>query len=367
MTDATTDTLDEYSEVQALLTRSGFGSLAGQADVRKLPGRNHNWIGTTDTGERVFVKKLEGPTEASAARIRQCVTFDRILRSGSASELLSPRLLATDAEASVLVFACVDESRTAAEVAREERLTSDLAYSLGHTVGLLHNLPVEEIVNDKGASPLLPSEELLEALPIALFEASSAAELQAWSILQNDVALGEALRQLLHQERLADRVAAHCDLRLDQFLVVDGAVDGTVYLTDFEEFQAGDAARDLGGVVGDLLHRALLDAATSDGAASESPSHARMLAQLTDGIGSVRPRITAFWSGYRDTRPSGDSHLAERVAAFAGWHLLDRLLAGARTAPRLAALPRAMAGIGRKALLTPEAFIPTLGLLEAHA
>ncbi|UYQ63117.1 class V lanthionine synthetase subunit LxmK [Streptomyces peucetius] len=363
MTDGTTDTLNEYSEVQDLLTRTGFGSLAGQANVRKLPGRNHNWIGTTGTGERVFVKRLEGPAEASAARIRQCVTFDRILRSGASAELLSPRLLAADTEARVLVFACVDEARSAAQAVREDRLTSDLAYSLGHTVGLLHNLPVEEIVHDEGASPLLPSEELLEALPISLFETSSAAELQAWSLLQNDVTLGQALRRLLDRERLADRVAAHCDLRLDQFLIADGAV----YLTDFEEFQAGDAARDLGGVVGDLLHRALLDAATSDGAAPEPPSHARMLAQLTDGIGSVRPRITAFWNGYRDTRPTGDSHLAERVAAFAGWHLLDRLLAGARTAPRLAALPRAMAGIGRKALLTPGAFLVTLGLTEAPA
>lgn len=123
MTDGTTDTLNEYSEVQDLLTRTGFGSLAGQADVRKLPGRNHNWIGTTDAGERVFVKKLEGPAEASAARIRQCVTFDRILRSGAAAELLSPRLLAADTEASVLVFACVDEARTLRPEPSDHRTT----------------------------------------------------------------------------------------------------------------------------------------------------------------------------------------------------------------------------------------------------
>ena len=363
MTGTTTDTLDAYAEVHDLLTRAGLGSLAGQEDVRKVPGRNLNWVGTTDTGERVFVKKLEGPAEASAARIRQCVTFDRVLRNGSSSGLLSPRLLAADTEASVLVFARVDDAGTAAEAAREDRLTSDLAHALGHTVGLLHSLPVEEIGHDEDAGPLLPTEELLEALPIQLFEASSAAELQAWSILQNDASLKEALRGLLERERLAQRVPAHCDLRLDQFLIADDAV----YLTDFEEFRAGDAARDLGGVVGDLLHRALLDAATSDAAAPEPPSRARMLAQLTEGIGGVRPRITAFWNGYLSAGPSGDSALAERVAAFAGWHLLDRLLAGARTAPRLAALPRAMAGIGRKALLTPEAFVATLGLTEARA
>lgn len=363
MRDATTGTLDEYTEVHDLLTRTGFGTLAGQPDVRRLPGRNDNWIGTTDTGKRVFVKRLKGPAEASAARIRQSAAFDRILRSGAPAELLSPRLLAADTEASVLVFSCVEEAHTAAQAVREDRLTSDLAYSLGRTVGLLHALPVGDISHGEEASPLLPSEELLEALPLALFETSSAAELQAWSLLQNDAALAEALHRLLRRERLANRVAAHCDLRLDQFLIAGGAV----YLTDLEEFQAGDAARDLGGVVGDLLHRALLDAAASDGAAPDPPSHADMLARLTAGIGSARPRITAFWNGYRDTRPGTDDRLAERAAAFAGWHLLDRLLAGARTAPRLAALPRAMAGIGRRALLTPEAFVATLGLTEAAA
>ncbi|MGW0608697.1 class V lanthionine synthetase subunit LxmK [Streptomyces sp. NPDC002640] len=356
-------TLDEYTEVHRLLARTGLGSLSGQEDIKKLPGRNHNWICTTDTGRRVFVKKLEGPAGMSAARIRQCVAFDRMLSSGKSTELLSPRLLASDTEANVLVFDCVEAATTAAQAAREELLTPDVAYSLGHTVGLLHNLPVSEIVLPHlEASPLLPSEELLDALPLTLFEVSSAAELQAWSLLQNDVALGKALRQLLLEERDANRVAAHCDLRLDQFLIADGAV----YLTDFEEFQAGDAARDLGGVVGDLLHRCLLDAAVSN-AALEPASHSRMLAQLTEGVGRARPRITAFWNGYRDTRAIHDNRLPERVAAFAGWHLLDRLLAGAHTAPRLAALPRAMAGIGRKALLTPAAFLPTLGLAEDRA
>ncbi|MDN0194000.1 class V lanthionine synthetase subunit LxmK [Streptomyces sp. S.PNR 29] len=362
MTEGTT-TLDETAAVDDLLIHTGLGSLAGQTDVRKLPGRNQNWIGTTDTGKRVFVKKLEGHPQASAARVRQCLAFDRILRKDTSTALRSPQLLAADPEKGVLVFARVDDARTAAELIREEQLTSELAYSLGRTVGLLHDLPVAELPHDEEISPLLPTEELLEAIPAALFEASSAAELQAWSLMQNDAELGDALRRLLSHERLADRVAAHCDLRLDQFLISDG----TVHLTDFEEFRAGDPARDLGGVVGDLLHRALLDAAAGDRQGEEPPSRDRMLARLTEGIRKVRPQIMAFWNGYRDTRDSGDDQLAERVTAFVGWHLLDRLLAGARTAPRLAALPRAMAGIGRKALLTPAAFQSTLGLTEARA
>ncbi|MFE1312191.1 class V lanthionine synthetase subunit LxmK [Streptomyces sp. NPDC058755] len=362
MTETIPTTFQTPAEVADLLVRTGLGSLDGQGDIRRLPGRNQNWLATTDSGRRVFVKKLEGPAQASAARIRQCLAFDRTLRSAEPTELLSPQLLAADPESGLLVFAGVERAKTAAELIREEELTSELAYSLGRVVGLLHTLPVDELRHDEEISPLLPSEELLASIPLSLFEASSAAELQVWSLMQNDEALGQSLRRLLSNERRADRVAAHCDLRLDQFLVSDG----TVYLTDFEEFRAGDAARDLGGVIGDLLHRALLDAAAGDRSAEGPATRERMLARLTDGIRKVRPRNTAFWTGYRDTGPSADSRLAERVTAFVGWHLLDRLLAGARTAPRLAALPRAMAGIGRKALLTPEAFLATLGLTEAR-
>ncbi|MBT2446344.1 class IV lanthionine synthetase subunit LxmK [Streptomyces sp. ISL-43] len=353
--------LDGSPEVESLLARLGLGSLSSQPDVRKLPGRNTNWIGTTDMGRGVFVKRLAGPSEMTAARIRQCLAFDRMLRNGGPSGLLSPHCLGADAEAHLLVYEAVPGAKTAAELVREDELGDDLMYSVGRTVGLLHNLPSEELPQGAETTPLLPSAELLDGIPISLFEASSAAELQVWSVMQNDLPLAGALRRLLEEEQRAGLVAAHCDLRLDQFLVADGRV----HLTDLEEFQAGDPARDIGGVIGDLLHRALLAAvAQEDPYADEPVSHAQMVARLTDGIRTVRPRIEIFWQGYLSERP-GAGDVAGRVVAFAGWHLLDRLLAGARNAPRLAAIPRAVAGIGRKALLTPEAFISTLGLAEA--
>ncbi|MGW6578219.1 class V lanthionine synthetase subunit LxmK [Streptomyces globisporus] len=352
-----------FQEANALLVRLGLGTLAGQPDLRSLPGRNTNLSGTTDTGRRVFVKKLEGPREVAEQRIHQCLSFERLLRQHPEPGLSSPRCLGTDLGSQLMVFELVEDAETAADLVKGHGLSDDGARSLGNTVGHLHSLPVGRLPKNVQSTPLLPSAELLDGLPAALFEASSAAELQVWSLLQNDVPLADALRGLLEREQRAEPVAAHCDLRLDQFLIAGGRV----HLTDLEEFQAGDAARDLGGVVGDLLHRAVLDAATSGTPDQDlAPTREQMLTQLTSGIRVVRPRIQAFWNGYLERRPAG-SPLAARVVAFAGWHLLDRLLAGARTAPRLAALPRAAAGIGRKALLTPEKFILTLGLVEDPA
>ncbi|MFZ3470962.1 class V lanthionine synthetase subunit LxmK [Streptomyces sp. 4.24] len=352
-----------FQEANAFLVRLGLGTLAGQPDRKSLPGRNTNVSGTTDTGRGVFVKKLEGPKEVVETRIQQCLAFERLLRHDPEPRLSSPRCLGSDLGSQLMVFELVEDSVTAADLVKDHGLTDGLARSLGHTIGQLHNLPVNQLRQTGPSTPLLPSAELLDGLPVALFEASSAAELQVWSLLQNDGPLADALRALLTQERQAEPVAAHCDLRLDQFLIAGGRV----HLTDLEEFQAGDAARDLGGVVGDLLHRAVLHAATSESpdrdAADAAPSREQMLTQLTSGIRGARPTIQAFWNGYLEERPAAGA-LAARVVAFAGWHLLDRLLAGARTAPRLAALPRAAAGIGRRALLTPEKFVLTLGLVE---
>ncbi|MER8073370.1 class V lanthionine synthetase subunit LxmK [Streptomyces sp. NPDC094034] len=352
-----------FREANDFLVRLGLGTLAGQPDRKSPPGRNTNVSGTTDTGQGVFVKKLEGMRDVAETRIRQCLAFEHLLRRYPRTQLTSPRCLGFDLGSRLMVFELIADAVTAAELVKDHKLTDSLARSLGRTVGHLHQLPVTQLLQTGPSSPLLPSAELLDGIPVALFEASSAAELQVWSLLQNDLPLTDALRALLEMEQQAEPVAAHCDLRLDQFLITGGRV----HITDLEEFQAGDAARDLGGVIGDLLHRALLEAAMLESAHPDAaPSREQMLAQLTSGIRAARPHVQAFWNGYLEQRPES-SILAARAVAFAGWHLLDRLLAGARTATRLAALPRAAAGIGRRALITPEEFVLTLGLVEDHA
>src|SRR4051794_36166158 len=119
MSRGTTRTLDPISEVGGILTRMGLGSLSAQEDIRQLPGRNHNWIVTTDSGRQLFVKKLEGAPQALSARIRQCLAFDQIVSSDETIELSTPRLLGTDTEANVLVYALVDGASTAAELIRQ--------------------------------------------------------------------------------------------------------------------------------------------------------------------------------------------------------------------------------------------------------
>ncbi len=61
-------------------------------------------------------------------------------------------------------------------------------------------------------------------------------------------------------------------------------------------------------------------------------------------------------------RPADDAGLPERAAAYAGWHLYDRLIATAESHATLNPVARAAAGIGRTVLLDPAGAARTLGL-----
>ncbi|GAB3654544.1 hypothetical protein GCM10027589_13250 [Actinocorallia lasiicapitis] len=348
---------EDFPAVGPLLTRLHLGSLSDPEAVSPIPGRNRNWRAVTDAGHQVFIKQLDGPDDQSAVRMRQCLAFDRLI-TAQAGVIATPRYLGSDLDAHVLVYEFIDGACSLADLARDQTITTRHAHSVGEIIGSLHTLPVEGTDKPHERTRLLPSAELLEAIPISLFENSSAAELQAWGLMQRDGELVAAIKRLLESEHRASSVTAHCDLRLDQLLVANGEL----YLTDLEDFQPADPARDTGGIVGDLLHRAILAAASSGD--TPAPDRALTIERIAAGIEGVRPYVGAFWNGYHAARPKPDVGLAERTVAFAGWHLLDRLLAGARQAPRLGALARAAAGIGRTALLTPAPCIETIGLVR---
>jgi hypothetical protein len=365
-------------EVDMLLGGLGLGALASRSAQGGLAGRNHNWAGTTDLGRQIFVKKFLGHRDDAAGRLRRSLAFEemagRPAATGQAAAagqadsggLAAPRCLGWDEQAQLIVFEFIEQARSGAELAGSAEFSEDLAHRAGMATGALHSRRApDQAVTGSGpesgdARPLLPSLELLEGLPLEVFAACSAAELQAWHLMQHDAPLVGAVRELLSLERSVAWVPAHCDLRLEQLLVAGDRL----YLCDWEEFRLADPARDVGSFAGEWLHRAVLGVAGKGDKLSvgEALSHDDVIQTVTSGIDKIRPTITAFWSGYRRTRPVVDPGMAERAVRYAGWHLFDRMLAIARRSPRLGALDRAGAGIGRAALLTPGDFVATLGL-----
>ncbi|MEU7001054.1 class V lanthionine synthetase subunit LxmK [Nonomuraea sp. NPDC046570] len=343
-------------EVNALLDRLGLGALDGDG-VSAFAGRNNNWAGRTSTGARVFVKRLDGDREESLIRFRRALDLQAILRARPSADLRCPPLLGADQEARLLVFEWLEHARAGNVMATEGEFEAPTAYQAGRAVGALHQLPGAA---DTTPHPL-PPVWALRAIPLTMFSAARIAELRYWALLQQDRPLVGALESLRESESRVSHRPCHGDLRLDQFLLDEAGL----YVLDWEEFRMADPARDVGAFAGEWLHHAIrkvnadVDKVYGPGTRL---SHELIVERGGAEIAGVRPLIAEFWRGYLDSGAPADADLAERSTSYAGWHLLDRLLATAGTQTRLRAVDLAAAGVGRTALLNPGHFTETLGL-----
>ncbi|MER6947254.1 class V lanthionine synthetase subunit LxmK [Nonomuraea sp. NPDC000554] len=359
--------LDRVPEVEDFLGRSGYGRFDRDTVVAPV-GRNEVWAGETAGGRKVFVKRLVGGEDV-LPRLRRMLAFERFraARPLLTDGLRTPGFLGADEDARLVAFEYVDGATTGAESMLDESFGDDLARSVGEAIGLLHStVPEAGEELDDGPFPL-PDLELLRGLPLDMWHNLSFGELETWSILHGDPELTRGIVELCERERQAPKTPVHGDFRVDQLLLDDGGF----LVTDWEDFRLGDPARDVGGFAGEWLFRSILDIVTSRGdeAVFEQAelTHELVIKRGTEKIERLRPRIHSFWLGYLAARPrlaELDEGLAVRATAFAGWHMMDRLLASGSRSAKLSGIERAAAGIGRTALLTPERFTIALGLEE---
>ncbi|WP_335934754.1 class V lanthionine synthetase subunit LxmK [Streptomyces sp. PTD5-9] len=360
--------LSDFPAVPGLLRRLGMGAFTEES-LSAYPGRNDNWAGTTTRGGPVFVKRIGGENGESLRRFRRVLGFERAVSTTvDGVPFPRPRLIGSDEEARLLAFELVADAATGSDLAARDEFGPEAAREAGRIIAALHTLrPADRADLDDAPLPLPPLGHL-RALPWTLYTRASAGTLDAWRLMQGDAALHEALRGLRADEARAPRTPIHGDLRLDQFLT---APDGRMLLTDWEEFRHGDPARDLGGFAGDWLYRAVLKIPAGLPQAPGVPvSHDEIVSTGLAELARVTPLIGAFHHGYAQARPDAaeqDPGLLARATAFAGWHLLDRLLATSERSARLGAAERAAAGIGRTVLLSPHAFVSVLGWEETSA
>ncbi|WP_326844507.1 class V lanthionine synthetase subunit LxmK (plasmid) [Streptomyces sp. NBC_01558] len=348
--------LDNVPEVDALLSQLGVG-VFDRSSVTTSLGRNDNWSGRTSDGTQVFVKRINGAERG--ARLERTVTFC----AASENKVATPRLMGFDRESGLLVFAYLSESRTGNELASDNAFDEALCARAGIAVAAVHGM--EAAGFDTAPHPLPPTASL-EAVTFPYYTQATAAELATWRLLHGDAELAQALRRLREadDESIASRVPIHGDMRLDQFLFAEGQL----HLTDFEEARIGDAARDLGGFAGEWLFQAALRIPSTLADSSpmgHTPTHEEIIATGVGEIEQRSPLVRAFYAAYLEHAPAfvrEDKELATRAAAYAGWHMMDRMLATASSSTRLSPVSKAAAGIGRTVLLSPAEFTSSLGL-----
>jgi hypothetical protein len=346
-------------EVNDFLIRLGVGRFA-EDSVRAPAGRNDVWVGDTQSGQGVFVKRLEGLD--AARRLDRILAFESIVRGLPAEHLRIPRLLGTDYEYMLVAHERVDGETVGTDA--EDLFTLELCEQAGRAIAALHALPGGETL-DESEHPMPPVEHLA-ALPLAMLENISAGGLEVWGMMQSDAGLAPLLARLRADSMAHREAACHADLRLDQFIIGGDAL----YLSDFEETRWSDPARDIGAFVGDWVHHAVLgipEVTSSATAFGEAVSHEQVVAAGAERLDQLRPRIAGFWNAYLGQACPGDpGGLAARSAAFAGWHLFDRAIAAASRASRVPVVSRAAAGIGRTILADPEAAASALALETAR-
>ncbi|RBQ11629.1 hypothetical protein DP939_45010 [Spongiactinospora rosea] len=348
-------------DVDQLLKENGLPRL-DRASLRRMDGRNESWAAVTERGVAIFVKRLNGADAEKRHRIQRALAFEDLR---SVLKVPAPELLASQSRSFTLVHEYIADSRSGAELMVDEEFSDELAYKAGGIIGHLHNSKLSSSDRIDRSSPHHPPVEYLEGLPLAVFENSTAAALEAWKLMQSDQHLLNAIKRLREWELLSPRSPCHCDLRMDQFLVTGRSI----LLADWEEFRLADPARDVGSFIGQWISRAIMDIITNRGGDTAfiglEMTHDIVLQRGLERLGRLLPRAHSFWKGYLNARPDADKELGVRATAFAGWHLFDRLLAAGEQSSRLASIQRAAAGVGRTALLRPERFAKALGLEPA--
>ncbi|MFD7553852.1 MULTISPECIES: class V lanthionine synthetase subunit LxmK [unclassified Streptomyces] len=354
-------------EVAALLGSLGLGAFDPD-DVTSRVGRNDNWAGTTTTGARVFVKRLRGPEPAEArSRYDRILAFEALAARHPGSALIGPSLLGSDSDAMLVVFEFLEDARSGSELNADDAFDEELSHQAGRLTGELHALPADADLLDTTPHPMPPLHPH-NAVSLRGLVSSTFGELETWRLIQSDGKVVDALHRLRAEEAaVRDRRPIHGDLRLDQFLLTPQRL----LLTDWEEFRLGDPARDLGAVIGEWLYTAIHGIPRSIGDTpgftfDQQTSHQEILEHGVRELDRLRPRMRAFWAGYRSVRgAAADDGLRIRAASYAGWHMFDRMLATAMVGGRVIAADRAGAGIGRSILLAPESSTDILGLGDA--
>jgi hypothetical protein len=352
--------LDENPAIERFLGALGCGNF-DRAALTSPFGRNDVWAGPASTGAHVFVKRLRGTPDDVAARLRRLQAFEAVLAAQTSRLLAAPAYLGSDEGSGLVAYEMILGAISGAQSMVDETFDNELSRRTGEAAAAIHDLVIPAEVELDTSRPVLPCLDLVNGLPLTFFETASYGELEAWRLQQNDRPLVAALVALHERETAAERAPAHCDFRVDQLLLVGDAV----LVTDWEEFRLADPARDIGGFAGEWLYRSILDIVTSRGEESFDDTaldHAAVLRRGVEKLERLRPRIQHFWLGYRSRRPLVGRDFAERAAAFAGWHMLDRLIAGSPFRGRLTGIEKAAAGIGRGILLDPGKFAPAIGL-----
>jgi hypothetical protein len=336
-------------------------------------GRNTSSVAAGPDG-LVMRKRFEGGRGDAERRYRNSLAWDDLQRQRGLA--ISPAVVGRDDEHRTLTFAYVADARSLQEIlddGSDGGVPTELLVTCGRLLAQVHSMetPGVDLVRRWGESASAPEPVQVVDGPLAKFSyltpeqfaSASGGELECWRLFHHDEQLQQALATWL-TIGAADpaRVPLHGDLRPDQFLI---SPDG-VFVVDWEEFTRGPATRDLAGIAGALVYDALVRTFAGDlgGLSTTAEVHHALLTRGRTLLEATRPRVASFLAAYEAAAPAPADRT--RLAADVGWYVIERVVARSMLSQRLGASDRAIAGIGRQALIDPRSLAGLLGGEDAR-
>ncbi len=324
----------------------------------ELLGRNINKETTID-GVKAIQKELVGEEQDKRRRLSHLLNWEKQGHQG----VNSPRMISVNELKQEVSYQFVDHSETLLRLFEDgiKQLTVDnlisvfeaVASSLAH----IHNSEInDEFLLNNPQKLLRP----LIALNPKEYTESSGAELELFALLQQDSQLIDALGA--YQTAPKYQRMIHGDVRLDQFLY-DG---DKVWVIDFEEYTCGDVLADISGIIGAVLFEVYLEVFYSswDGSRqgeTDTDINNQLQSKETELLELVSPLIVSFINRYQET--SHEDISGELLSSNIGCFFIERIISRSKFSFKLSAVDRALAGIGKEFVVSPENFSALLASL----
>lgn len=308
----------------------------------RFAGRN-----TTYSTADAFVKVFEGV--GAEKRIARTVAFDE---AQSASEhRVSPSI--TYRDDSRVDFELLKDPGTLGTMLADAESDGPqrelLLAEAGRLIARVHTAPAEPSMSVEDER----NERLTSfgSISLSRWIDASAGELECWRLFHHDTSLVSAVDNFrLAISREKTRSPIHADLRLDQVVFSEGRL----WIVDFEEYRYGWPGLDLGSFIGSILHEAVLRAVSSIDTEHDSVlgAHEEIVGTMVDALRTAAPDAKQFLTAYEES----GGYRVDRIdlGRCVGWFIIGRTIARSMLAAQLSAIDKALAGIGRQALIDPE-------------
>lgn len=305
-----------------------------------------NMISLEEDGATPYLHKvIKGYKSDALRRYYNCLKWEDLRTS--AIQLNSPKLIGHDEGNLSLKYQWIENAKSLEEL---EQPSPNFKNKIVKAVDMLATLHLSDINDvDIDSEDQLPQREsLLYALNKYEYAGCTGAELELFSLLQQDSQLVGTVRKQSHDN---DVCICHGDIRLDQFIFTDD----DIWIIDFEELRRGDPSRDLAGLIGSIYFDCLLKTFTET---TQETSDAKEIEEQfmergLNYIEQIRPLIQLAYQTYLSKKMINKIHIARNI----GWFLVERIMSRAKFSFRLTAIDKAILGIGREVIVFPENLI----------